>query len=108
MSAPNAASPSNALDDRMRSLIVCQLDDDSVLMTNIHGEPFVGEYGACYTLEPNTPNTAWAKAVDAWLRQPEHDCLRARGDRRWQAACSAAQRINPETGLTHARATDAR
>ena len=51
---------------------------------------------------PNTPADALALAVralapeearalhawaDGWLRDPDNDCLRARGDARWQAMC---------------------
>lgn len=32
---------------------------------------------------------AWHNRVDAWLRRSENDCLRARGDLRWLAACRA-------------------
>lgn len=35
----------------------------------------------------------WHKAVDSWLRNSSNDCLRARGDVRWQMACTAEMRL---------------
>ena len=33
-------------------------------------------------------DSLWAIA-DRWLRNPDNDCLRARGDYRWQQVCEA-------------------
>ena len=33
------------------------------------------------------------QAVNAWQADPDNDSLRARGDARWQAACSFTQRV---------------
>ena len=32
------------------------------------------------------------KEIRDWLRDPQHDCLRARGDRRWDAMCDLDSR----------------
>ena len=64
------------------------------------GEPFYCfcEVGVVAVVGPIVTKNDW-EAVNAWKADPENDSLRARGDARWQAACSFTQRevFNPRT-----------
>ena len=74
-------------------MLVCVLNNEHhiELHADVFGNPFyqyrthIGEVSAHIPQE-------WKDKVDAWQRNSENDCLRARGDARWQAACQYVQR----------------
>ena len=77
---------------------VCDLPRGRELHADMDGNPFVvyppsglRPAGWCAEVMPYV-DFADRNAVEAWERQPDNDCLRARGDQRWQAACAFTAR----------------
>ena len=78
-------------------MLVCVLDEQHAieLHADIFGNPYyqyrthVGEVASHIPKE-------WKERVDKWQRSPHNDCLRARGDVRWQAACQYVTRLTWE------------
>ena len=90
--------------DRGLATKVCDLPSGDQLHADCYGRPFYlcpprGLRPAGYVAEVlSSVDYADFWAVDAWQRNPFNDCLRARGDIRWQAACSFTQRnVWPDT-----------
>ena len=70
---------------------VCNLTNGVELHADIHGHPYyqyrthVGECSSHISRE-------WHDLVEQWQSDPANDCLRARGDARWQAAAAFVSR----------------
>ncbi len=78
---------------------VCDLTNGFELHADNIGNPFL-MYPHATGLRPAgfcsevvaAPHPEWAAIIDKWQADPGNDCLRARGDLRWQAACTASMR----------------
>lgn len=69
---------------------VCELPDKRVLFCSVFGTPFIKREDGSYTGMPLTGIRKTDKeAIEKW--QLDNDCLRARGDIRYQAASRACQ-----------------
>ncbi len=73
---------------------VCNLPRGRELHADIGGNPFVvyppyglRPAGRCAEVLSHIDHGD-RQAVETWERDPNNDCLRARGDKRWQAACA--------------------
>lgn len=73
---------------------VCDLPGTGFeLHTSVFGCPFyIGKSGRALEVNKQFADYQDIQTVEAWQRLPENDCLRARGDIRYQAASAFAQR----------------
>lgn len=70
---------------------VCDLTNGIELHADIFGGPWL-QYKTHTGELMQFPRPEWAQIIEAWQNDPSNDCLRARGDLRWSAACMAAMR----------------
>lgn len=77
---------------------ICDLPSGRKLHADNRGAPFyvcpptgLRPAGYCADVLSHV-NAADRDAVNAWQADPGNDCLRARGDLRWLAACAFTQR----------------
>jgi hypothetical protein len=68
---------------------ICDLTHGIELRASCFGRPFLAYKTHCGDLVP-ADRPEWAKIIEDWQSDPSNDCLRARGDMRWVAACEAA------------------
>jgi len=79
-------------------MIVCKLTADFSLYADTDGHPWIrSDFSGLLSPVGCTsfPKLEAWKAIDRWMRQSDNDCLRARGDPRWQAACEAEMQCRP-------------
>lgn len=77
---------------------VCDLSNGIKLYTDNRGKPFLvlppagmrPAGSTCELVLADRPD--WAAIIEKWQADPANDVLRARGDKRWLAACEAASR----------------
>jgi hypothetical protein len=71
---------------------ICDLRDGWSLHARADGVPYrVSPFGREWVVtRDDFYKEENVRRVEAWMADPNNDCLRARGDARWQAASAAA------------------
>ena len=74
-----------------KTMHVCHLSQGFSLVCDRRGQPYIlNRVGDSIKLTSPIKTPDWVEIVNAWQAQPDNDCLRARGDPRWLAACEAS------------------
>jgi hypothetical protein len=77
---------------------ILTLPDGWALCGSVTGNPFLSPTPEIQDKSPSflvcrdfpvRPNPEYSQAINRWQANPDNDCLRARGDYRWRAACQA-------------------